>query len=92
MTRLVEQNRETGSIYKPTPIWSIKFTKKVPIMQLAGERMGRQAPLLREVPLIHTVKQRQLSWAPGAREIGPAVSTDDPKDPQSTGGHQWKTE
>ena len=60
--------------------------------QLAGERMRRQAPLPREAPLIHTVKQRQLSWAPGAREIGPAVSTDDPKDPQSTGGHQWKTE
>ena len=56
-----------------------------------GERMGRQAPPPREAQLIHTVKQRQLSWAPGARETGPAGSTDDPNDPQSTGDHQRKT-
>ena len=37
MHRLVEQNREIGSIYKPTHIWSIKFTKKVPIIY-NGER------------------------------------------------------
>ena len=59
--------------------------------QLVGERMGRQAPPPREAQLIHTVKQRQLSWAPGAKETGPAGSTDDPNDPQSTGDHQRKT-
>ena len=37
MHRLVKQDRETGSIYKPTCIWSIKFTKKVPIIY-NGER------------------------------------------------------